>query len=48
MPNYQYKCPDGHVVDAIYPIRENKPMHVPCTTCGKEARRKWDATPFRI
>jgi len=38
MPTYEYKCPNGHLFEKLYP-RMNDRRHLPCPTCGKTAER---------
>lgn len=36
MPLYDYRCPEGDVFEAFYPMHD-KPTSVMCPTCGQEA-----------
>lgn len=38
MAKYDYKCPDGHVSEEVYPMGE-APKSVECRDCGKTATR---------
>ena len=39
MPTYEYKCPNGHVFEKIFPTMNDK-RHAVCPVCKKRAVRQ--------